>query len=51
MYGVESSPSPNPIFSTTDLVILSVSGMIGIGIADIIFLHSLNILGAGILPL
>lgn len=39
---------PNPIFSTTDLAILSVSGMIGIGIADIIFLHSLNILGAGI---
>jgi len=39
---------PDPQFSTTDLFILSISGMIGIGIADIIFLHSLNILGAGI---
>ena len=39
---------PNPQFSNTDLLLLSISGMIGIGIADIIFLHSLNILGAGI---
>lgn len=40
--------SPNAQFSNTDLLILSISGIIGIGIADIIFLHSLNILGAGI---
>ena len=40
--------SPNPQFSNTDLLILSISGIIGIGISDIIFLHSLNILGAGI---
>lgn len=40
--------SPNVQFSNTDLLILSISGIIGIGIADIIFLHSLNILGAGI---
>jgi drug/metabolite transporter (DMT)-like permease len=39
---------PNSQFSNTDLLILSISGIIGIGIADIIFLHSLNILGAGI---
>ena len=39
---------PSPQFSNTDLLLLSISGMIGIGIADIIFLHSLNILGAGI---
>jgi len=39
---------PNAQFSNTDLLILSISGIIGIGIADIIFLHSLNILGAGI---
>ena len=39
---------PNSQFSNTDLFILSISGIIGIGIADIIFLHSLNILGAGI---
>jgi len=40
--------SPNAQFSNTDLFILAISGIIGIGIADIIFLHSLNILGAGI---
>ena len=39
---------PNEKFSNIDLVLLSISGIIGIGIADIIFLHSLNILGAGI---
>ena len=39
---------PNSQFSNTDFLILSISGIIGIGIADIIFLHSLNILGAGI---
>ena len=39
---------PNTQFSYSDLLILSISGIIGIGIADIIFLHSLNILGAGI---
>ena len=39
---------PHDKFSNTDLLILSISGIIGIGIADIIFLHSLNILGAGI---
>ena len=39
---------PNAQFSNTDLLILAISGIIGIGIADIIFLHSLNILGAGI---
>ena len=40
--------TPNAQFSNTDLLILAISGIIGIGIADIIFLHSLNILGAGI---
>ena len=40
--------TPNTQFSNTDLIILAISGIIGIGIADIIFLHSLNILGAGI---
>lgn len=39
---------PDAQFSRSDLLILSISGIIGIGIADIIFLHSLNILGAGI---
>ena len=39
---------PDAQFSNSDLLILSISGIIGIGIADIIFLHSLNILGAGI---
>ena len=39
---------PNNQFSNTDLLVLSISGAIGMGIADIIFLHSLNILGAGI---
>ena len=40
--------TPNTQFSNTDLITLAISGIIGIGIADIIFLHSLNILGAGI---
>jgi drug/metabolite transporter (DMT)-like permease len=40
--------TPNAQFSNTDLITLAISGIIGIGIADIIFLHSLNILGAGI---
>ena len=40
--------TPNSQFSNIDLLILAISGIIGIGIADIIFLHSLNILGAGI---
>ena len=40
--------TPNTQFSNIDLITLAVSGIIGIGIADIIFLHSLNILGAGI---
>ena len=40
--------TPNIQFSNTDLITLAISGIIGIGIADIIFLHSLNILGAGI---
>jgi drug/metabolite transporter (DMT)-like permease len=39
---------PDAQFSNSDLLLLSISGIIGIGIADIIFLHSLNILGAGI---
>ena len=40
--------TPNTQFSNIDLITLAISGIIGIGIADIIFLHSLNILGAGI---
>ena len=40
--------TPNTQFSNADLITLAISGIIGIGIADIIFLHSLNILGAGI---
>ncbi|MAJ44031.1 MAG: hypothetical protein CMF96_04685 [Candidatus Marinimicrobia bacterium] len=35
-------------FNTADLNILIVSGIIGLGIADILFLKSLNIVGAGI---
>jgi drug/metabolite transporter (DMT)-like permease len=31
-----------------DIIILFVSGILGLGIADILFLHSLNIVGAGI---
>ena len=40
--------TPNTQFSNIDLITLTISGIIGIGIADIIFLHSLNILGASI---
>jgi len=36
------------VLTNEDFFRLIVSGIIGIGIADIIFLHSLNIIGAGI---
>jgi drug/metabolite transporter (DMT)-like permease len=42
-------PLMKPDFVTReDYIRLVVSGVIGIGLADIIFLHSLNIIGAGI---
>ena len=42
-------PLTNPGFITReDYIRLIVSGIIGIGLADILFLHSLNIIGAGI---
>ena len=39
------------IFTNEDYLRMIVSGIIGMGIADIIFLHSLNIIGAGITAL
>ena len=36
------------VFSNEDYFRMIISGVIGMGIADIIFLHSLNIIGAGI---
>ena len=36
------------VFSNEDYFRMFISGVIGMGIADIIFLHSLNIIGAGI---
>ena len=36
------------IFTKNDIIVLIISGMIGLGIADILFLKSLNIVGAGI---
>ena len=42
-------PLTNPgIITREDYIRLIVSGIIGIGLADILFLHSLNIIGAGI---
>jgi len=42
-------PLINPGFiAREDYIRLIISGIIGIGLADIIFLHSLNIIGAGI---
>ena len=42
-------PLINPGFITReDYIRLFISGIIGIGLADILFLHSLNIIGAGI---
>ena len=35
-------------FTSWDYAILIISGMVGLGIADVIFLHSLNMIGAGI---
>ena len=39
------------VFTTEDYLRIIASGIIGMGIADIIFLHSLNIIGAGITAL
>ena len=43
--------STGGIFTTEDYLRMIASGIIGMGIADIIFLHSLNIIGAGITAL
>ena len=41
-------PPKDMVLTTEDYFRLILSGIIGMGIADIIFLHSLNIIGAGI---
>ncbi len=47
LFGGDPFSIPNGI-TNQDITILIVSGVLGLGIADILFFHSLNIVGAGI---